>query len=93
MAAANLITRFECKLDETHTRMDAHLDSLAAKLEARNFKMDAQVQSLAAKLEAQEIALAGQNSKLIWMQWGLGMWAGAVLSLLAFLLTQPWVQY
>ena len=38
MAAANLITRFESKLDSLNAKIDAHHESLAAKLEAQNSK-------------------------------------------------------
>ena len=65
MASANLIYRFESKLDalaaETGTRIAEMAARLDAQLGAQNARLDAQLGALNAKMEAQ---LGAQNAKI-----------------------------
>ena len=71
MAAANLIARFENKLDSLSARVDAKLD-------AQNVKLDA-------KLDGQNAKLDGQNAKLDGLRWIIGLgFAGLGILLTVF---------
>lgn len=66
MAAANLIARFEAKLDALNARLDAKLDALNAQLGAQNARLDAQNLALQARLDA-------QNAGLVTLRWLIGV--------------------
>ena len=77
MAAANLIARFESKLDAQGSRFESKLDAQNSKLEAQNTKIDAQ--------STQTASLKSEIASLRWMI-GLGFTLLALLiTLLRFL--------
>ncbi len=59
MAAANLIARFEAKLDAQKAELTAELQSQSAKLESQSAKLDA--------------GLKAQNSELAAIRWVIGV--------------------
>ncbi len=64
MAAANLIARFESKLDAQNTKLDAQSARFESKLDAQNTKLDAQSARFESKLDAQNTNLDAQSAKL-----------------------------
>jgi len=80
MAAANLIARFESKLEAVNNKLET-------KLETQNTKLDAQNTQLETKLDAQntqlETKLDAQNSQLASLRWMMGIG----FTLLALLVT------
>ena len=71
MAAANLIARFENKLDGLSANVNAKLDAQNAKLDAR--------------LDGQNARLDGQNAKLDALRWVIGLgFAGLGILLAVF---------
>ncbi len=63
MAAANLIARFESKLDAQNTKLDAQNARFESKLDAQNTKLDAQSTRFESKLDTQNTKLDAQNAR------------------------------
>ncbi len=94
MAAANLIARFESKLDAQSSRLDAQGGRFESKLDARGerfeSKLDAQGERFESKLDAQNSRLEAQNTKIdaqtaqfVSLRWMVGLG----FTLLALLIT------
>ena len=82
MAAADLIVRFEKKLDGLNANVDAKLDALLAKLDAHFAKMDGKLDAQFAKLDAK---LDARNAKLDALRWVVGLgFAGLGILLAVF---------
>ena len=76
MAAANLIARFESRLDSVNAQVAAQGESLAAKLEAQNIALAAQ---------------NSKFTWMQWVIGiGMGVLVSVWLAILAYLLSQPW---
>ena len=85
MAAANIVARFEAKLDAQNAKLDAILDAQNAKLDAI---LDAQNAKLDAMHEAQDTKLDAQNAKIDGLRWVIGVGLtllGVMLALFRFL--------
>jgi len=87
MAAANLIARFESKLDAQNAKLDSHLEAQNSRLDAQNAKLDAhlgaqnsRLDTMNAKLDAR---LGAQNSKLDTLRWLTGAGLAAIGILVA----------
>lgn len=70
MAAANLISRFEAKLDARFDALNAELRTWNAKLEAQSIRLDAGLKAQSAVLDAE---LKAQNAELRAIRWMLGL--------------------
>ena len=66
MAAANLISRFEAKLDA----LNAELRTWNARLDAQNIRLDAGLKAQSAELDA---GLKAQNAELRAIRWVIGL--------------------
>ena len=86
LAAANIIARFESKLDSQNAKLDAISSAQNAKLDAisiaQNCKLDAISSAQNAKLDAISIAqnckLDAQDSKLRMLMWMIGAAVGLI---------------
>jgi hypothetical protein len=70
MAAANLISRFEAKLDARFDALNAELRTWNARLDAQNIRLDAAIKAQSAELDA---GLKAQNAELRAIRWVIGL--------------------
>ena len=90
MAAANLIARFESKLDAQSSRLDAQGERFESKLDAQGERFESKLDAQNSRLDAQNSRLEAQNTKIdaqtaqfVSLRWMVGLG----FTLLALLIT------
>ena len=72
MAAANLIARFESKIDGQTAKIDAQNARFESKIDGQTAKIDAQNARFESKIDAQNAKLDAQNLNLKMLMWMIG---------------------
>ncbi len=82
MAAANLIARFESKLDAQNTKLDAQNARFESKLDAQNTRFESKLDAHNAKLDAHDTKLdaisSAVDSRLRMLMWLIGAAVAAI---------------
>ena len=83
MAAANLIARFESKLDAQSSRLDAQGERFESKLDAQGERFESKLDAQNSRLEAHNTKIDAQTAQFVSLRWMVGLG----FTLLALLIT------
>ena len=73
MAAANLIARFESKLDAQSSRLDAQGERFESKLDAQGERFESKLDAQNSRLEAQNTKIDAQTAQFVSLRWMVGL--------------------